>query len=301
MIDARWMRRPAKPGQLQLTGRWGPLLGLLFVTPSACAAPVLVGAGDIAECASQNDELTAGLIDRIPGAVFTLGDNAYETGAPTEFALCYDASWGRHKHRTRPSAGNHDYETPGAAGYYGYFGEAAGDPLKGYYSYDLGRWHVVVINSNCYEVEECDRAAQERWLHEDLVAHPAPCTLAYWHHTRFTSGEWHGPAYELQPVWAILYDAGVDVVLSAHEHNYERFARQDPEGRADPRRGIRQFVVGTGGRGLYPLGPPAPNSEVRNDETLGVLELTLHSSSYDWRFVPAGAATFTDSGSDRCH
>lgn len=234
--------------------------------------------------------------------MFTLGDNAYQSGAIEEFADCYEPSWGRHKARTRPAAGNHEYYTPGAAGYYDYFGAAAGEPGKGYYSYDLGTWRAVVINSNCYDVGGCHAGSpQEQWLRADLAAHRRPCTLAYWHYPRFSSGMWHGSFSLMQPIWQALYDAGAEVVLSGHEHNYERFAPQDADGAADPARGIRQFVVGTGGKELYPLGPGIPNSEVRNDQSFGVLKLILRAGAYDWEFLPVAGQTSRDSGSAPCH
>jgi hypothetical protein len=263
---------------------------------------VLLAAGDIASCASSGDEATAALLDTLPGTVATLGDTVYEDGTAAQFRDCYDPSWGRHKARTRPAVGNHDYQTPGAAAYFAYFGEAAGDPDKGYYSYDLGAWHVVVLNSNCSQVGGCGPdSPQEQWLRADLAAHPTSCALAYWHHPRFSSGAQHGDHDNLEPFWRALYDAGADVVLVGHEHHYERFAPQDPSGNADAKRGIRQFVVGTGGKNHYRFDPPMPNSEVRNADTFGVLKLTLRANGYDWAFVPVAGATFTDAGSDACH
>lgn len=262
---------------------------------------VLVGAGDIASCTSTGDEATANLLDGIAGTVFTVGDNVYPNGTATEFANCYGPSWGRHKARTRPAPGNHDYNTTGAAGYYGYFGAAAGEPGKGYYSYELGAWHIVAINSNCAAVGGCGAgSAQEQWLRQDLAAHPQACTLAYWHHPLFTSDSSHGNATSMRPIWQALYDHGADVVLAGHAHNYERFAPQDPNGVADPARGIRQFVVGTGGASLRRFGAIKPNSEVRNADTYGVLKLTLHPTSYQWEFVPEAGKIFTDSGSAAC-
>jgi acid phosphatase type 7 len=282
--------------------------------------PVVVAAGDIASCASKGDETTAHLLARIGGTVLTLGDNAYEDGTAADFRECYNPSWGKYKARTKPAPGNHDYsfgETAiggaieaaigrvigGAEGYFGYFGKAAGNPAKGYYSYNLGSWHLLSLNSNCAEVGHCDSSSQQmRWLKANLAANPNKrCTLAYFHHPRFSSGEVHGSTTEVKPLWDVLYAAGVDVVLSGHEHNYERFAPQDPNGRADPKRGIREFVVGTGGYYHYPISEPIANSKTHNDHTYGVLKLTLHSKGYEWRFVPAGDGTFTDSGSARCH
>ena len=270
-------------------------------SPPPSGDPVLVGAGDIASCSSAGDEATANLLDGIAGTVYTLGDNAYESGTATEFANCYDPTWGRQKARTRPAPGNHDYNTAGAGGYYGYFGAAAGDPSKGYYSYDLGAWHIVVLNSNCAVAGGCGAGSpQEQWLRQDLAASAAGCTLAYWHHPRFSSGE-HGSDATMQAFWQALYDLNADVVLSGHDHDYERFAPQTPAGAADPARGIREFVVGTGGRSHYAITTVQPNSEAHNDTTYGVLKLTLHPSGYEWRFVPEAGKTFTDSGSGACH
>ena len=263
--------------------------------------PVFVGAGDIGGCASPGDEATAALLDTIPGTVYTLGDNAYDSGRSEDFASCYDASWGRHRARTRPAPGNHDYLTTGASGYFSYFGKAAGSPTTGYYSYDLGRWHIIVINSECSRVGGCGPGSpQEKWLRTDLAAHPSLCTLAYWHHPLFSSGQ-HGNTAGMRPIWQTLYDAGADVVLAGHDHNYERFAPQDALGKADPNRGIREFVVGTGGKNYYAVGNPIANSEVQNDHTFGVLKLTLHPASYTWEFVPEAGKTFTDSGTATCH
>jgi hypothetical protein len=273
--------------------------------PPAAADVVLVGAGDIAFCADLSGaEATARLIDAIPGVVFTLGDHAYPDGRPEEFGSCYGPTWGRHKARTRPSLGNHDYHTPHAAGYFGYWGEIAGDPSKGYYSYEAGTWHVVVINSNCTEVGGCEPGSpQERWLREDLSAHPSDCALAYWHHPLFSSGikPSHALHPEMRAIWQALYAAGAELVINGHEHNYERFAPQDPEGNPDPARGIRQIIAGVGGRDFHPLSTPMANSEVRSDSAFGVLKLTLHPKSYDWEFVPVAGQSFRDAGSGSCH
>lgn len=266
-------------------------------TPLPADDPVLVGAGDIARCSNKGDEITASLLDNIPGTVFTTGDNAYPDGSAEEFANCYDPTWGRHKDRTYPSPGNHDYHTADAAGYFQYFGSRAGEPGKGYYSYDLGAWHIIVINSN---IPVDAGSPQNDWLRADLAAYPAACTLAYWHHPRFSSGIVHGSDESMQPLWEALYESGADVVLNGHEHNYERFAPQTPQGTADPARGIRQFVIGSGGSSQYEFGIPIANSEVRNNDTLGVLKLTLHPTSYSWEFIPEPGKTFTDSGNAPC-
>ena len=278
-----------------------PLADLPAPAEAPAEPAVLVGAGDIAACASPGSEATAALLDGIPGTVFTTGDNAYGDGTAVEFAHCYEPTWGRHRARTRPSPGNHDYGTARAAGYHDYFGAAAGEPDRAYYSYDLGAWHVIALNSNCAQVGGCHAGSpQEQWLRADLAANWTACTVAYWHHPRFSSGP-HGGARELWPLWQALYDAGADVVLAGHDHLYERFAPQDPAGRADPARGIRQFTVGTGGASHYGVSQIAPNSEVRNGDTFGVLKLTLHPTGYEWEFVPVAGRTFTDSGSAACH
>lgn len=270
--------------------------------PSAGTGPVVLAAGDVARCGSSGSAATAAALAR-PGTVAVLGDAAYESGSPDEFRACYGPTWGAFKARTRPTPGNHEYATPGAAGYFGYFGAAAGPADRGFYSYDLGGWHVVVLNSNCAQVGGCDEESpQGRWLRADLRAHPALCTLAYWHEPRFTSGTEHGNNIAMAPVWRSLYDAGADIVLNGHEHNYERFAPQTPDGTPDARRGIREFVVGTGGGGLYAdFGAPLANSRVRNDDTFGVLRLDLLRGSYRWQFVPVGGGSFTDAGTGRCH
>jgi hypothetical protein len=257
---------------------------------------VLVGAGDIAECNSDGDEATAQLLDEIEGTVFTLGDNAYPDGTASDFSQCYNPSWGRHLSRTRPTPGNHDYHIAGAAPYFAYFGARAGPAGKGYYSYDEGSWHIVVLNS------EFNRESQVAWLESDLAENPHHCTLAYWHHPLFTSGAVHGPATNMRPLFTILYEAGADVVLSAHNHQYERFGPQTPAGDGDSAAGIRYFVVGTGGAGLYDFKPtPARNSQVRYNGGYGVLKLTLSDSSYSWQFISVAGKTFSDTGSTACH
>src|SRR5215212_8435220 len=265
--------------------------------------PVLVGAGDIASCQSSGDEATAKLLANMPSAtVFTLGDNAYEDGTASEFANCYDPSWGRFKARTMPTVGNHEYQTFGASGYYNYFGAAAGAADKGYYSYDLGGWHVISLNSMCENVGGCGASSpMVTWLKADLAANPKACTAAYFHHPLFNSGSEHGNDPKMRPSWDALYAAGTEVVLNGHEHVYERFAPQTPGGSADASQGIREFVVGTGGKSHFPFGTIQPNSQVRNSDTNGVLKLTLHSGSYEWEFVPEKGKTFTDSGTDQCH
>jgi hypothetical protein len=251
---------------------------------------VFVGAGDIAMC-DRNAETTARLLDGIGGTVFTLGDHAYFQGTRQQFMDCYDPTWGRHLDRTRPSPGNHDYEQPGAAPYFEYFGALAAPPL-GYYSHELGSWHAIALNSN---INVGPGSMQANWLRDDLAASRARCTIAYWHHPLFSSGP-SGNNSNMRHFWQLLYDAGAEIVLSAHDHLYERFSRQDPDGRPDDR-GIRQFVVGTGGALLYEPGAIKPNSAVRI-RAFGVLKLTLESNGYTWEFI--GVSGQSDSGTGVC-
>ena len=264
------------------------------------------GQGTGLRCRAQltSDELVGqGL-----SAVLPLGDNQYECGGYQAFLQSYDLSWGRVKAITHPAVGNHEYQTANgtdcgrhAAGYFQYFGAAAGQPGQGWYSFDIGSWHLIALNSNCGEISGgCGvGSAQETWLQADLAAHPNACTLAYWHHPRFNSGIADSTA--VAAFWSDLYAAGADVVLVGHSHNYERFAPQDPNQNADPTNGIREFVVGTGGEDLFGFARTEPNMEVRNSSTFGVLKLTLHSNSYDWTFEPAQGFSFTDSGTTSCH
>lgn len=284
-------------------------------TPKASSTdPVIAAAGDIAcaltpkaEGEKQGQELcqmqaTSDLLLETPlAAVLPLGDTQYEEGALEQFQKSYAPSWGRVKNISHPAVGNHEYGTANAAGYFGYFGSLAGDKSKGYYSYDLGQWHLIALNGNCKEVGGCQPgSSQETWLKADLAAHPTQCTLAYWHQPRFSSAL-HGNNTDYETIWQDLYQAGVELVLNGHDHDYERFAPQTPDGRPDSRRGIREFVVGTGGESLYPFMSIQPNSEVRNNQTYGVLKLTLHPTSYSWQFVPQKGKTFTDAGQDICH
>jgi len=272
---------------------------ITVTAPPPPGSVIMIGAGDISDCNNNNDEATAQILDaNTTGTVFLLGDNVYENGTTTEYNNCYDPTWGRHKSRTKPSAGNHEYNTPNATGYYGYFGAAAGDPAKGYYSYDVGDWHVVVLNSN---IARDAASAQIAWLDADLTANTKSCTMAYWHHPRFSSGSSHGNDVSVQPFWEKLVQYNADLILNGHEHDYERFARQSPTGLADNVNGIREFVVGTGGRALYTLGTRKANSEVFNSTTFGVIKLTLSAGSYSWQFIPIAGQTFTDSGSENCH
>jgi LysM repeat protein len=284
-----------------------PLIGAphaLVAGPIAQGAEpvVIVAAGDIANCNNREADLTAYLVETIGGTVLPIGDLAYEVGSLTEFNNCYGPTWGRFKERTRPVPGNHEYGAGNASGYFTYFGDIATplepgcrDGCKGYYSYRLGEWLFFALNS---EIANNAGSEQEQWLRAQLAANPSRCTLAYWHRPTFTSGRGgQGAGIDL---FRALYDYGADVVLVAHEHNYERFAPQDPNGQLDNERGIRQFVVGTGGAPLRDFRFIQPNSEVRNSETFGVLKMTLYSDRYDWEFFPIEGQTFTDSGSGVC-
>jgi acid phosphatase type 7 len=263
---------------------------------------VLIGAGDIADCSNlAGAEATAKLLEANPGTVMALGDLAYPNGTAEDFK-CYDKTWGPVKERTRPAVGNHEFHSLGATYYFQYFGAAAGDPKRGYYSYDLGSWHIVVLNSECKDVGGCQAgSAEEKWLRSDLATHAAACTLAYFHNPRFSSGLIHGNDPEVGAFWQALYDFNAELILNGHDHDYERFAPQDPNGKADPKRGIREFVVGTGGKSHRLFGIHKSNSEVRNNNTFGVLKLTLKATGYDWKFIPEAGKTFTDSGSGSCH
>jgi len=267
----------------------------------------LVGAGDIAWCRDLSGaRATAALIENIPGTVFAAGDLAYDKGTIAEFQNCYDPTWGKFRDRTKPAPGNHEYNGSEATGYFQYWGAQAGDPKKGYYSYDLGVWHVVVLNTNCdiAGLGGCGEGSPEgAWLRADLAAHPNSCIVAYGHHALFSSGilPGHSRHTELRPFWQALYAAHADLVLAGHEHSYERFAPQDPQGKLDPEHGIRQITAGTGGRSHTLLGFAQANSEVRNDDTYGVLKLTLSPGKYEWQFVPESGMTFRDSGKGTCH
>ena len=263
---------------------------------------VLVGAGDIADCKDLTGaEATAKLLDQLTGTVMAVGDLAYPDGSKENF-VCYDKTWGRAKSRTRPAPGNHEFHAAGASPYFDYFGATAGDPKTGYYSYELGAWHIIVLNSECKDVGGCEPGSpQEKWLRSDLAAHPAACKLAYWHKPLFSSGSAHGNDLTVKPLFQALYDAHADVVVGGHDHDYERFAPQNPDGAADPANGIREFVVGTGGKNHRPFGESKLNSEVRDATAFGVLKLTLKPKSYDWQFIPEAGKSFTDSGTGACH
>jgi hypothetical protein len=262
---------------------------------------VLTGAGDIADCSSTGAAQTSDLLVNQAGTIFTAGDNAYENGSDAEFAACYQPTWGRVKDRTLPVPGEHDYQTSGAAGYLAYFGAAAAPGRTTWYSTDLGTWHVIFLDSNCANIGGCNAASpQGRWLAADLAAHAeVRCTLAIWHHPRFSSGE-HGDNVDVGSFWTQLVAAHADLVINGHDHDYERFAPQDAAGKQDRKVGLREFVVGTGGAGLRGFTSAAANSELRLAGVWGVMRLTLHPANYDWEFLPT-AGQITDSGSALCH
>jgi acid phosphatase type 7 len=272
--------------------------------------PILIAAGDIANCRPGERRVwdTAPLLDLFPYAtVAALGDTAYPNGALARYMSCYEPTWGRAKERTRPAVGNHEYLTTDAAGYFTYFGPLAGELGKGYYSYDLGTWHVVVLNTNdgagtgdCQFVSCAAGSPQEQWLRADLAASSASCTLAYFHHPRFTAS---GINTGLAALWVALQDRGVDVVLNGHAHYYERFAPRLADGNSDPN-GIVQFIVGTGGAEIdkpTPTDVPAQNSVVSKRGVRGLLRLRLRPGAYDWNFIPAAGQIFDDVGSAACH
>ena len=264
------------------------------VTPTV---ETLVGAGDIAMCDLPGAAQTARLLDGIAGTVAVFGDLAYMHGSEQNFRECYDPTWGRHKNRTYPVPGNHEYEQPGAAAYFAYFGSRAGSPGRGYYSYRLGAWLILALDSL---VPIGAGSPQYEWLRSELQANPTTCAAAYAHHPLFSSGPNGDSITRMRAVWELLYQHGVDVFLAGHDHLYDRQAPQDPWGRHDPARGIREFVVGTGGATLYQVVRPASNSEVRHSGW-GVLKLTLAESSYSWEFVPVEGGSFRDAGSGNCH
>jgi len=288
------------PGDSAAGSSGNPLLAPSF-GPDPSGTVVITGAGDIAVCGTDGARQTSDLLINQPGGIFTAGDNAYETGSAQQFAACYDPTWGRIKDRTiLPVAGNHDWVTAGAAGYLGYFGATAAPSGTTWYSRDLGAWHVVVLDSDCTLVGGCDLASpQGRWLASDLAASSARCTLALWHHPRFSSGL-HGDDTEVGPFWDLLERDGAELVINGHDHDYERFAPQDPSGKEQRPGGIREIVVGTGGADLRSFTHTAANSEFRLSGTYGVLRLTLHPANYDWEFLPV-TGDIADSGSTVCH
>jgi acid phosphatase type 7 len=310
-LDSRRLRLLSSARRQARSPHWQP----------AGLAPVVAAAGDIA-CDPGSRHFGAGLgmgafcrqrrtsdllLRMDLAAVLAVGDLQYDDGKLWKFQQSFDSSWGRLKPLIRPVPGNHEYEDPGAAGYFDYFNGVgqhegpAGDRGRGYYSFDVGSWHVVALNSECGRVGGCSSGSlQERWLRDDLANHPTACTLAFWHHPRFTSGQ-HSAQGTMLPVWKALYDANVDVVVNGHEHFYERFAPQSPDGAADPARGIRQFTVGTGGKSRFGYATVAANSEVRENRSMGVLKLALAEGTYRWEFVTTPGAQAADAGVGNCH
>jgi hypothetical protein len=265
-------------------------------TTSSGSDPVIAVAGDIAGSGS-GDSATASVLDSVaPTAVLTAGDNAYPDGKLSEFNAYYDPTWGRHKSRTYPTPGNHEYLTSGASGYFHYFGARAGPSAKGWYSYNLGAWHLIALNS---EVAHGATSEQVTWLKSDLANTGAKCVLAYWHKPRFSAGDYSDDS-RFQPFWDALYAANADVVVNGHDHNYQRYAPLTPSGARDDARGLREFVVGTGGRSHYGLRSDS-RREAADSTSYGVLKLTLRATSYEWRFLPEAGKTFTDSGTGTCH
>ena len=282
-----------------------PPTAVLTPAPTTAGSVVLVGAGDIASCSSTGDEITADMLDGIAGTVFTLGDNVYSNGTASEFTNCYGPSWGRPsiKMRTKPVPGNHEYNTGGAAGYFGYFGTAAGDPTKGYYAYDLGAWRIYVLNTSdgsCGAVACGAGSTQELWLKNDLAANPRQCVIAMWHHPRFSSGQ-HGNNTVSSALWTDLYNAHAEIILNGHDHTYERFAPQNPSGGLDTTNGIVEMVVGSGGKDHYSFVTVKTNSVARDNSANGLMKLTLTSNGWTFQFLPEPGKSFTDSGSGTCH
>jgi parallel beta-helix repeat protein len=305
VVAAVWIVATRTPGRSSSTAPSPPAASTSPTAPSpspSLSGPVVtvLAAGDIASCAGSGEEKTAALVAANSGTVITLGDNAYESGSAAEFANCYNPSWGEFLGRTDPAPGNHDYRTPHAAAYFHYFGAAAGDSQRGYYAFELGAWRLYSLNSNCDAIGGCELGSPEaNWLRDDLAAHPTTCILAYWHHARFSSGSLHGNDPRTDGLWRTLQDAGADLILTGHDHDYERFMPQNAEGQADPN-GIREFVVGTGGSGLRAIGTVLPTSEAANGTTHGILRLELGPDGYTWQFIPVAGGTFTDSGSGTC-
>jgi len=302
----RYTARPAIRSQMLAQG-WiaeGAGVGVVGCVTPGTGGVTIVAAGDIGQCfgapaAASAAARTATLVRPQDALVLTLGDHAYENGTPTEFARCFDPTWGAFNSRIRPSPGNHDYNTPGAEGYYDYFGALAGSGRRGYYSFDYAGWHFISLNSL---VDVSANSEQYRWLQADLAAsRDSLCTIAYWHYPTFNSGAAYGSVAQMRPFFDAIQAAGVEIVLSGHEHIYERFAPQRADGTLDTARGVRQFVVGTGGHELNALGPVLPNSEFRTNVHWGVLRLSLGQGSYGWEFVPVDGGAPVDSGTGTCH
>lgn len=303
MVPRTLRRCGHAPTIITLTLGLASCTGPYFGTEGALAGPatpgdsvVVLAAGDIADCRTPGDEQTAALLDTVPGTVLALGDNAYVNGTEREYRDCYGPTWGRHRARTWAVPGNHDYNTPGARAYYAWYGARAGEPGRGWYSFQAGAWHVVMLNTS---LPMDAGSEQERWLRADLAMHPTRCTLAVLHHPRFSSSM-HGSNPSVVPLWRGLHEAGVDVALSGHDHVYERFLRMTPDGTPDPEHGIRSFVVGTGGARHYRFFRRAPGSAFRLDQAWGVLRLTLREDRYEWEFLDATHGRALDHGGEGC-
>lgn len=281
-----------KFARLLMTSLLAVFLSQIPSDTTVAGSVVLVGAGDISTCDNNNDEATAKLLDDIPGTVIVLGDNVYIDGTYSEFTDCYHPTWGRHKNRTRPVPGNHEYFTPEATGYFQYFNN-----VLSYYAYDLGEWRIYALNS---EIDVSSTGAQVQWLKNDLAANPRLCVLAYWHRPLWSSRYEDGSDVTYQSLWKILHDGGAELVINGHIHNYERFKEMNAEGvAASP--GLREIVAGTGGVNLDGYVTSLPTSEVRNASTYGVLKLILSPTHYSWQFIPVPGQTFNDNGSTNCH
>jgi hypothetical protein len=293
--------RPPAPAGLDLSSSAVPSRSAIAIaspsgssTASVAASPepeVLLAVGDIGSCDGETDEAVASIASSLPGSIALLGDIAYPSGSVTDFATCFEPAWGPMRQRLHPAPGNHEYETPEASAYFAWFGAAAGEPGQGWYSYELGAWHVVALNSNCAFVGGCGVGSpQLTWLQADLAAHPAECLLAYWHAPRYSSGR-HGSLTHTDALWTALVGAGMDVALAGHDHSYERLVVD----------GVREFVVGTGGRSLYAFDREAlPATEVRQDDSYGLLRLDLSKGGYEWEFLPLSPTVFSDAGTGVC-
>ncbi|UAJ72495.1 metallophosphoesterase [Synechocystis sp. PCC 7339] len=287
--------------------------------PAQSSSPglVIVAAGDIA-CAPEDPGFNNGLgtaercqmaatanlvASANPDLVLPLGDNQYERGELANYQDSYQPTWGKFDIISKPVAGNHEYYglDKNASDYFDYFGPVAGDRQKGYYSYDQGDWHFIALNSNCEYIGGCEMgSAQQQWLKQDLAQNNKACILAYWHHPRYSSGV-HGNQPQMGDLWQTLYDGGAELVLSGHDHLYERFAPQNTQGELDREKGLRQFVIGTGGKSLYPFKTVRPNSEVQAMGVYGVLKMELQPDGYRWQFLAANTDEFQDQGESPCH
>ncbi len=289
VVASACSKTPTEPTTVPTTGAVSP-------GTSSAATEVLVGAGDIGNCGLTGAAETAALVANQPGTVFTAGDNAYPNGSEQDFRDCYGPTWGRFRSRTRPAPGNHEYQTPGAAAYFGFFGSRAGSGYDGYYAYTLGAWRIIVLNS---EAQVSADSIQANWLKNELAARTGGCTAAIWHRPLVSSGP-HGDNPDMRDLFQILYDAGVEFVVAGHDHLYERFSPIDPSGRPDSARGVREFVVGTGGTNLSMPARMRVGSEVQGTNW-GIIRFDLSPGSYRWQFISVSGESFTDSGIEMCH